>query len=160
MEQMSDVELLKNYLAQYQVAKRREKQLERRLKEICAEMQTPIGGINYSPINRSQNSVGLGAASFTFRKSEQETRIEEQRDIAAKDLLKIMDIFDYLDKNSEERAALELHYIDGYGWDRVAREMSLSRSAVFVRRKNGLDKLLTYKRVKKILRDYRKERQL
>lgn len=155
-----EMDLLKEYLGQYQKAKRRERQLERRLQEICDEMNRPIGGVGYSPVNKPQNQISMGAASFTFRKSEQETRIEEQRDTTAKDLLKVMDILDYLDKNSDERNALELYYIDGYKWDRVAREMNLSRSIVFDRQRAGLEKLLAYKRVQKILRKYEEEKGL
>jgi len=29
-------------------------------------MKHPIGGINYDPINKPQNSISQGAASFTF----------------------------------------------------------------------------------------------
>lgn len=154
-----DIELLKDYLSQYIRAKRRRIQLERRLKEICDEMAAPIGGQGYSPINRPKNQISEGAASFTIRKSEQETRIEEQRNEVTKDLLKIMDIFDYLDKTSDERNALELHYIDDYKWERVAAEMNASRNTVLNYAKKGLEKLITFKRVKKIIYKYRDEKE-
>lgn len=153
-----DIELLKDYLSQYIRAKRRKTQLENRLKNICNDMNAPIGGHGYSPINRPQNQISEGAASFTFRKSEQETRIEEQKDEIARDLLKVMDIFDYLDQKSDERNALELHYIDDYKWNIVALKMHSSRSAVFNYAKSGLEKLLNFKRVQKILEEYRTQK--
>lgn len=151
------IELLKDYLGLYTRAKRRKYQLERRLKAICDEMASPIGGMGYSPINRPKNQISEGAASFVIRKSEQETRIEEQKAEVTKDLLKIMNVFDYLDKNSDERNALELHYIDGYKWDRVAMEMHASRNTVLNYSQKGLEKLLTFKRVRKILDKYAEE---
>lgn len=155
MERENDMELLKRYLGQYQAAKRRERQLERRLKNICEEMKRPIGGLNYSPVNgRPTNEIGPGAASFVFRKSEQETRIEEQQEVVRKDLLLVMDVLDYLDHNSEEREVLELHYIEGYGFERISRETHMSRSTAFDRQKAGLEKLLTFKRVQKILGEF------
>ena len=39
----------------------------------------PIGGYKYSPINYGgTNTIGTGAASFVYRLSEIETRIEKQ----------------------------------------------------------------------------------
>ncbi len=154
-----DIELLKDYLSQYTRARRRRVQLERRLKAICDEMAAPVGGQGYSPINRPKNQISEGAASFVIRKSEQETRIEEQRDEIAKDLLKIMDIFDYLDKNSDERNALELYYIDNLKWERVALEMHTHRNTALNYAKKGLEKLLTFKRVKRIIYKYRDDRE-
>ena len=155
-----DIELLKDYLGQYIRAKRRRVQLERRLKAICDEMASPVGGQGYSPINRPKNQISEGAASFVIRKSEQETRIEEQKAEVTKDLLKIMDVFDYLDKNSDERNALELHYIDNYKWERVAAEMHTHRNTALNYAKKGLEKLLTFKRVKTLLKKYRDEKGL
>lgn len=159
-EHNEDMELLKEYLSQYIRAKRRKVQLERRLMEICNEMAAPVGGRGYSPINKPQNQVSEGAASFVIRKSEQETRIEEQKAEVTKDLLKIMDVFDYLDKNSDERNALELHYIDNYKWERVAAEMHTHRNTALNYAKKGLEKLLTFKRVRNLLKKYREEKGL
>ena len=61
---------------------------------------------------------------------------------------------DYLDKQSDEREALELYYIDGCTWEDVAEKMDVSRRQVFNLRRAGLEKLLTFKRVREILKKY------
>jgi predicted DNA-binding protein YlxM (UPF0122 family) len=153
-KKQEEIELLRNYLGVYRRAKRRELRLEKRLKEIREDMERPIGGINYDPINKPQNQIGAGAASFTFRTSDCELRIYEQRDRVQKDLLKILDIFDYLDKDTDERNALELHYIDGLSWCHVAEELPCSERHIYNIRDRALEKLLTFKRVKKIIHEY------
>lgn len=153
-----DMELLKEYLGQYRRAKRRQRRLEQRLMEIREEMNHPIKAVNYKPINTPTNQIGDGAASFVFRTSDCELRIYEQQTKAEKDLLKIMDIFDYLDANSDERNALELYYIDGLKWERVADEIPCSRSQVFNLQEAGLKKLLSFKRVQGILKKYEAEK--
>lgn len=155
-----NIELLKDYLGQYLKAKRRERRLERRLDEIQKEMNMPIGGVSYDLICKPTNQISQGAASYTYRKVDCELRIYDQKDKVAKDLLKIMDMFDYLDENSDERNALELHYIDGFKWERVADEIPCSRSQVFNLQEAGLKKLLSFKRVRIILERYRKEKEL
>ena len=153
-----EIDLLDDFLGMYRRAKRREARLERRLKEIREDMERPIGGINYEPINKPQNQISAGAASFTLRTSDCELQIYEQRNRVQADLLRIMDVFDYLEKNSDERNALELHYIDGLSWERVAEDLPCSRSGVFNIRKKALEKLLTFKRVKKLLKEYEREK--
>lgn len=153
-EKDEEIEILSSYLSQYRKAKRRKAILERRLAQIRDDMQHPISAVGYTPINSPTNEIGAGAASFTFRTSDCELKIYEQADEAAKDLLKVMDIMDYLEKNSDEREALELYYIDGHGWEYVAEKMDVSRSQVYNFRRTGLEKLLTFKRVREILKRY------
>ncbi len=153
----TDNKVLDIYLKQYRVAKRRERELEQRLHNIQADMMRPIGGVNYTPINKPKNEPSMGAASFTFRMSQIETEIQNQREIAAKDMVKIMDMFDYLDSNSEEREALELHYIEGMKWNRVARKMHMDERTVYNRRNSAFDKLLSFERVRNILARFRKD---
>jgi len=157
IKHQQELDLLKDFLGIYRRAKRREARLEKRLKEIREDMERPIGGINYEPINKPQNQISAGAASFTFRTSDCELRIYEQRDRVQADLLKILDVFDYLDKDSQERNALELHYIDGLSWDKVAFELPCSERHVYNVQNKGLEKLLEFKRVKKMLKDYEAE---
>ena len=64
---------------------------------------------------------------------------------------------DYLDKSSDEREALELYYIDGHTWEYVAEKMDISRSQVFNLRRSGLEKLLTFDRVREIVREYKSQ---
>lgn len=156
-ERSEDKEVLKEYLNQYYTGRIKRSQLERRLKNIRAEMATPIGGYGYSPVNYGgTNKVGPGAASFVYRMSEIETRIEEQESRVEKALLKVMDIMDFLEENSTERMVLELRFIDCKNWASIEREMHLSRSSLFSYQDKGLDKLLTYKKVRQILREYKK----
>ena len=44
-------ELLEEYLNQYYAGRMKKAQLERRLKTIKQEMDSPIGGYGYSPVN-------------------------------------------------------------------------------------------------------------
>lgn len=148
--------LLKEYLNQYCSGRMKRMQLERRLKNIKAEMSVPIGGHGYSPVNYGRtNSVGLGAASFVYRMSEIETRIEQQKSQVEKALLKVMDIMDFLEENSAERMVLELRFIDCKNWAAIEREMCLSRSTLFSYQDKGFEKLLTYKKVRQVLKEYK-----
>lgn len=145
-------ELLKEYLNQYYTSRIKRAQLERRLKNIQEEMNTPIGGYGYSPVNYGgTNKVEPGAASFVYRIGEIETRIEEQKSRVEKSLLKVMDIMDFLEENSTERIVLELRFIDCKGFAAIEKEMHLSRSSLFSYQDKGLAKLLTFKRVRQIL---------
>ena len=118
-----EIEILNNYLSQRRKAKRRKTILEKRLMDIREDMKHPISAVGYSPINAPTNEIGEGAASFTFRTSDCELKIYEQADQVTKDLLKVMDIMDYLDKSSDEREALELDYIDGLTWEKKEKKM-------------------------------------
>lgn len=155
-----DALILRDYLGQYYRATKRRQQLEERLKNICEEMNAPIGGMNYSPVNISSGKISQGSAAFTFRKSEIETRIEEQKKQIEADLLKIMDILDYLDPTSDERMVLELYYIDKLPWIKVMERANMSRSTAFDYRDKGIEKLLTFKRVRAIIKKYAEEKGL
>jgi len=149
-----DKEVLKEYLNQYYTGRIKRSQLERRLKNIRAEMSAPIGGYGYSPVNYGgTNKVGPGAASFVYRMSEIETRIEEQKSQIEKALLKIMDIMDFLKENSTERMVLELRFIDCKSWAAIEKEMHLSRRACFDYQNKALEKLLEFKKIRKIIGD-------
>lgn len=145
-------ELLKEYLGQYYSGRVKRSQLERRLKNIRAEMAAPIGGYGYSPVNYGgTNKIGAGAASFVYRMSEIETRIEEQKSRVEKALLKVMDIMDFLEESSAERMVLELRFIDCKSWAAIGKEMHLSRRSCFLYQEKALEKLLTFKKVRQIL---------
>ena len=118
-------------------------------------MDSPIGGYGYSPVNYGgTNKTGAGAASFVYRISEIETRIENQKNNTEKALLKVMDIMDFLEENSTERMVLELRFIDCKNWTNIEKEMHLSRSSLFNYRNKGLEKLLGFKKVCQILKDF------
>lgn len=154
-----DKELLKRYLNQYCTGRIKRTQLERRLKNIREEMNTPLGGYGYSPVNYGgTNKVGSGAASFIYRMSEIETQIERQKSQVEKALLKIMDIMDFLEENSLERMVLELRFIDCKPWGSIERELHLSRRTCFDYQSKALERLLEFKKVEMILREYQKEK--
>ena len=150
-----DKELIKQYLNQYYVCKIKWKQLEKRLKNLRDEMNAPIGGLGYSPVNYGgTNRVNNGAASFVYRLSEIETRIEDQKEQVEKSLLKVMDMMDFLKEESIERMILELRFIDIESWDTIAHKTHLSRSSCFYYQNRALDKLLSFKKVQNILENF------
>lgn len=150
-----DKKILKKYLSQYYSSRMKKQQLERRLKNIRAEMNTPIGGHGYRPVNYGgTNKVSEGAAAFTYRIGEIETRIEEQKECVEEALLKVMDIIDLLNEDSMERMILELRFIDCKSWAAIGKEMHLSRSSLFFYQDKGLKELLKFKRIEKILIKY------
>ena len=154
-ENKQNKELLKQYLNQYYLCKVKKLQLEKRLKNIQEEMTTPIGGKGYAPINHKGNDVGLGAASFVYRMSEIETRIEEQKVKVADALLRVMDVMDFLEENSPERMVLEFRFIDCKSWNIIEKEMHFSRSMLFLYQNKALEKLLTFKKVNTIVERYK-----
>lgn len=157
--QNEDKEVLKEYLNQYYTGRIKRSQLEKRLKNIRAEMDAPIGGYGYSPVNYGgTNKVGPGAASFVYRMSEIETRIEEQKSRVEKALLRIMDIIDFLEENSTERMVLELRFIDCKSWAVIEKELHLSHRSCFNYQNRGLEKILEYKKVRNVLKEYQKEK--
>lgn len=159
-EREEEKELLKEYLNQHNIGRIKRIQLEKRLKNIREEMNTPIGGYGYSPVNyRGANDVGPGAASFVYRMSEIETRIEEQKKRIEKALLKIMDIIDFLEENTQERMILELRFIDCKSWTNIEKEMYLSRRACFNYQDRALEKLLEFRKVRAVLKAYQTERE-
>jgi hypothetical protein len=152
-----DKMLLRRYLGQYYRCKLKKVQLERRLKEVNWELNEPIGGRGYSQMPRSQtNVVGVGAASITYRIAEIEERIQHQKDNMELAMLKIMDIMDYLPEDSTDRMILELRHIDCRSWGQVVKEASLTRTPCNDYYNKGLEKLLTFKKVRKILENYKK----
>ena len=153
-----DTILLKKYLGQFYRCRNRKKQLEVRLKDISDELNSPIGGVGYSPTPRSvTNKVGTGSASIVFKMADIEERIIDQKDVMAKTMIKVMDVIEFLPVDSTERMILEYRYIDCLGWDRITKEASFSRTTCNDYFKAGLDKLLLFKKVQKVLSDYSKE---
>lgn len=149
-----DKKLLKEYLNQYCISRIKRVQLEKRLKNILEEMNAPIGGYGYSPVNYGgTNKVSDGAASFVYRISTIETRIEEQKKRVETALLNVIDIIDLLDEDSTERMILELRFIDCKSWAAIGREVHLSRRSCFDYQNKALGKLLALNKVKSILRE-------
>lgn len=131
--------ILRNYLSQYYKAAEQMVCLHERLRSIREE----LGGDD-----------GRRGAALACREDEIESRIEEQRKVVEADLLKIMDIIDYLDPASEERKILELYYIDKLPWKSVQEKTHISRSSCYEKRDRGIRELLTYKRIRELVEAY------
>lgn len=146
---------LKKYLGQYYSARNKKRQLELRLRTFRQEM---IGtkGMQYSPVPHSQtNSVGDGPASMVIRAMEIEEQIESQKEQMASAMLNVMKMMDFLPEDSTERIILEYRHIDCLSWKQIAREMNYSRASCNNYYNAGIEKLLTFKKVQKMLEEYK-----
>ncbi len=146
--------ILKQYLGQYYSAKQVKKQLERRLRTFREDM---IGakGMQYSPVPRSQtNAVGDGPASMVIRAMEIEDEIESQKEVMAQRMLDVMKIMDLLPKESVERRIIEYRHIDCLSWKQVCKEVHLTRTPCTNHYNAGIDMLLEYKKVQKVVKEY------
>lgn len=145
---------IKSYLGQYYWARNKKRQLERRLQTFRQEM---IGtkGMQYSPVPHSQtNSVGDGPASMVIRAMEIEEQIESQKEQMADAMLNVMKMMDFLPAESTERIILEYRHIDCLSWKQVCKEAHLSRTSANDYYNVGIEKLLTFKKVQKMLEEY------
>ena len=77
----------------------------------------------------------------------------------AKEVMHVMDLIDLLPQNSIERTVVEMRHIDCKPWDKIAREIYMSRSAVFNYYNAALDKILENKRNRKLLEEYMARKQ-
>lgn len=154
-----DITLLKEYLNQYNDCVRYKHDLEKRLRTIDREIESPIGGQGYSPLPSHTNMTGAGSASFTFRKAEIEDRIEQQKEQIVITINNVMSILDHLPAGSRGRRILEYKYIDALPWDTIYKKMHLTKTPCFNHTNEAYKKLLSYKRVKCILQEYEKNTQ-
>lgn len=146
--------LLKQYLGQYYYAKMKKKQVEARLRTFRENM-LGTKGMQYSPVSHSQtNSVGDGPASMVIRAMEIEEQIESQKEQMANAMLNVMKMMDFLPAESTERIILEYRHIDCLSWKQIAREMNYSRASCNNYYNAGIEKLLTFKKVQKMLEEY------
>lgn len=146
--------LLKQYLGQYYYAKMKKKQLEARLRTFRENM-LGTKGMQYSPVPHSQtNSVGDGPASMVIRAMEIEEQIESQKEQMANAMLNVMKMMDFLPAESTERIILEYRHIDCLSWKQVCKEVHLSRTSANDYYNVGIEKLLTFKKVQKMLEEY------
>lgn len=155
----SEAELLDEYLYQYKDCISRKNALVRRRTEIQQEFDCPLSGINYDGLPHG-NGISVGSAAISYRLDEIDTKIKGQMQKAEKLLSDIMNVIDFLDEQSLERSIIENRYIDRMGWNAVCRENHASRSKVNRYWKKGLYELLEFKKVKKILRDFQKSREV
>lgn len=149
-----DAKLLMRYLDQYGECRSRKDRLEKRRKSIISEFNNPLSGINYIGMPKN-NKISVGSASLALRLDEIDTMIKQQQNNAAKLLLEIMSVLEFLPENSTERDVLETRYIDCCKVEKVGHRLHMSRSCVYDYMKDGLNKLLTFKKVQKILEEFK-----
>lgn len=149
-----EAKLLIRYLEEYINCKDKQKRLEISRKNILRDFDNPLTGINYDGMPKG-NTISVGSASLAYRLDEIDTRILQQQNRAAKLLLEVMNVLEFLPENSLERDVLEARYIDCLKWDKTCAVVHLSRSAAYKYLKDGINKLLTFKKVQKIVEDYK-----
>lgn len=153
---MSDKELLKRYLGQYRIAKKRTRVLKARLRQVQIDLDIPLSAVKYSDMPKGTD-VSEGVAPVVLRKIEIEERLTEQLSKTADTLSRVMEFIEYLPSMSAERSVLEYRYIDNMSWVAIERELNYSRSGCFKIFDNSLDKLLAFDGVRITLDDYKKE---
>lgn len=147
-------QFLKRYLEQYYNARAKKKQLETRLYNFREDM-TGIKGMQYSPVPHSKtNKVGDGPATLVIYATEIEERIEKQKEKMAVAMLNVMKIMDFLPVDSTERAVLEYRHIDCLSWRQITKEMHMTRTPCNRYYNLGIERLLTFKKVIKIIIDF------
>ena len=142
---------LRWYLNQYFRAARKKEQLEARLHAFRESMGS-VGGSGYDPASGSHtNKVGDGAASEVIRIIQVEERIRDQKTEMKETMLNVMKIMDFLPAESTERMILEYRHIDRMSWRQICGATNYSRTTANDYYNRGLDKLLKYKKVLKII---------
>lgn len=143
---------LKEYLGRYADASARKNQLEKRLWSIQEEMDTPIGGCGYKPTPHSRtNTISDKSASFMLRMADIEERILDEKNLEAKCMLEVMEIMDYLGKETLERRILECKYIDVERMEQIASREHMSRKSCYQYMNRGIQELIQFKKVRAIL---------
>lgn len=159
---MTDRDILKEYLWQYSRAKKRKRTLERRLQEFREEMGT-VKAIQYSDMPKAPSISNMDGpvVSEVIRAMEIEERIAEQKAECQKAILNVMKIMDFLSMTDRdqalERKIIEARHIDDLSWEETCEEIALTRNPATIHYNAGLDRLLTFKKVQKTVTAYRKE---
>ena len=142
---------LREYLRQYRKATERKHALERRLKRIRAELNSPSLGGAFGKVGSNSGTPSVGAAGIAYRIDDIETRIREQIKAMTKALVQIMDIIEYLPPTDAGRTILEKRYVDCLSWNQISAEMYIGRSRCAELERQALTALLEKKRVRAIL---------
>lgn len=153
-----DAARLNLYLYRYKDCFRQKKLLERRQQEIRREFSA-IKPLKFDAMPRGGQADGDGpAVALMVRLDEIDEKINEQMSRSVKLLSDIMNIIDLLPEDTPEeilsKAIIENRYIDRMGWDRICRENCCSRSKTYRHWRKGLNALLGFRKVRKILKDY------
>lgn len=152
-------EAVKEYLQQYHMARERRRMLERRYDVLARELRAPAPGSTYMTMPASYPAADSeGAVSVVFRLAEVEDRIEAQRAAMGRAVTMVMDLIDLLPENSMERTVVELRHIDCKKWERICKEVHMSRSRVNDYYNAALDTILSNKRAQKLVQDFEQDR--
>lgn len=154
---MSKKELLKQYLNRYNKAKNRIKELEALQKQLRRDAGCPKSPSDSTSPKVQSNSISGGAAEFALRIVEIDERIARQKVQLSTLLSEILDVFDYLPLESDERAVLELRYIRDKREKFICKTRYISRSKYYALCDSAIKKLLKYQRINNILKKYSEE---
>lgn len=150
-------ELLKLYLGQYFRRKRRRLVLQKRLENFREEMMG-AKAIRYSPLPHSQtNNISDEPLEFRIKCEEIEEKIRREQKESASAMLKVMDMLAFLESESIEKEIMEYRYLDGDSWNEIMNKASMSRSRCNDYHVRGLEKLLQFAKVRKMLSDYERQ---
>ena len=143
---------VKEYLQQFHMARENKRILERRHDNLVRELKAPAVGSTYRtmPTKRTQANSD-GAVSVVFRIAEVEDRIDEQREEMERTVLQVMDLIDLLPQNSMERTVVELRHIDCKKWERICKEVHMSRSRVNDYYNAALEIIMENKRARRLV---------
>lgn len=148
--------LLRKYLNQYYRKRKKKRDLTKRLDNFKEEM-VGVKSIRYSKIPKSNTNTTVNEPlDFKIKCELIEQRIDSERKKAASAMLKVMDIIEYLDE-SQEKEVLEYRFLDGEPWKAIEKKMSMSKSRCIDYYNMGLEKLLSYKKIRVILEEYEKD---
>ncbi len=146
---------LKEYLNRYVIAKRRLKELRETHRVILDDFNNPQYGAGYKEFPRVMSSnTNLGAASFSIKLADIESRIAVQQNKLKELVLDVLEIIDYLPPDSKERSALELSYIQDKSVKKCCYSMCVSRSTFFEFKRKAIDDLLEFEKVRVVVSEY------
>jgi hypothetical protein len=154
---MSRKELLKRYLSRYNKARSRIKELEALRRQIERDAGSPKSPSDGSSPRVQTNSVSGGAAEFALRIVETDERIIAQKAQLSVLLSEILDVFDFLPLESDERAVLELRYLQDKKVPYICKTRYISRSTFYALCDKGIKELLKSQKIIKTLKRYEKE---
>lgn len=150
MEKEQERDALRHYLAGYRVARVRLDRLKARHDALKEDMAASLKGTKYDSMPTS-GGTSDGAASIIYRIADIEDRIKEQCKLMSVQCMRVMDMLDYLDDDSQQRLVLELRYIDGMNWYDISENLCISRSSCHRAERQALDDLLEFDRVREII---------
>lgn len=148
-------EAVKRYLQQYHASKQKKRILEERRRTLSAELRGPSTAPAFRATPSAKPVHPDGAGALVFQIADVEERIEAQQSEMAKAVQNVMDLIDLLPIGSMERTVVEMRHIDSKTWEQIAREVYLSRSAVFNYYNTALDGLARNEQSGKLLGDFK-----